>query len=163
MPNIATKRSTLLAIMLPSKNFASLVLFSVMPGWISLEKFRLESTFLELRIPTFIFLQSSEYNANVPPASNQMLYNLRTEKKKKGKGNLMEDYWLFRFSMIASHAHLIGKIMQLQVIIRLESFHYSPMSIHCTKRPTNNRRNMLFRELERQLRSLQIISKLSLN
>lgn len=62
MPNIAIKSNNLLAIILFLKNFASLLCFSV-------PSFGFEG--LEERIPIFIFLQSNEYSAKVPPASNQ--------------------------------------------------------------------------------------------
>jgi hypothetical protein len=71
VPNIAMKSSALLAAMLLSKKFPSLLLFSVASCKTECEKLEFVCTCLEERIPIFIFLQSNEYKANVPPAYNQ--------------------------------------------------------------------------------------------
>lgn len=74
MPSIATKSSNLLATILPSMNFPSLLFFSIPSSMIVCERLDfadLASARLVSRIPIFIFLQSSEYNANVPPEREQ--------------------------------------------------------------------------------------------
>lgn len=68
MPKIAMKSNTLLAIILFSKNFPSALCFLLPFGTIELDCFR------EM-IPIFMFLQSSEYKAKVPPAFNHYRYS----------------------------------------------------------------------------------------
>lgn len=65
MPSIAIKSNTLLATTLFSKNLQSLLWFSEL----ALGTFEFELTRLLEITPIFIFLQSSEYRANVPPAT----------------------------------------------------------------------------------------------
>ena len=68
MPNIAIKRSILRAVMLCSKNFPSLLFFSVPKEGLACEEFDFPPTFLDGRIPILTCLQSREYRAKVPPA-----------------------------------------------------------------------------------------------
>jgi hypothetical protein len=71
------KSSTLLATMLLSKKIPSLLLFSVLPCKTEWDKLEFVCTCLEERILIFIFLQSNEYRANVPPAHDQLLAVMR--------------------------------------------------------------------------------------
>lgn len=71
MPSIAIKSNNLLATTLFLKNLASLLCFSVPSSKRECERLELEFAGLEERIPIFMFLQSNEYKAKVPPAMNQ--------------------------------------------------------------------------------------------
>lgn len=70
VPSIAIKSNTLLATTLFLKNFASLLCFSVPSSKRERERVELEFAGLEVSMPMFIFLQSDEYRAKVPPANN---------------------------------------------------------------------------------------------
>lgn len=67
IPKIETKSNTLWATILFLKKLTSLLFLSVFSGKTEFELARLEE-----RIPIFIFLQSNEYTANVPPAVNKL-------------------------------------------------------------------------------------------
>lgn len=91
MPNIARKSNILLATILSSKNLPSLLLVPMPSCKPEREILMLEATLWEERNPTFIFLQSREYKANVPPATNQLSVEVRNPsnnlfyKKMKNK------------------------------------------------------------------------------
>lgn len=64
VPSIAMNSNIRLAMILLSKNFPSLICFAVPPGRIEPGRFVL----LECKMLMLMFLHSSEYRANVPPA-----------------------------------------------------------------------------------------------
>lgn len=68
MPSIAMKSKTLLAITLFSINLPNLLGFWELWYTLACEILEFETMRFEERNPISIFLQSNEYNANVPPA-----------------------------------------------------------------------------------------------
>lgn len=72
VPSIAMKSKTLLAINVLSKNLPRLLSFLLR---LACERLEFKLACSEERIPIFMFLQSKEYRANVPPVEAK-LYKL---------------------------------------------------------------------------------------